>query len=259
MESNQQPESDEIKLRERLEEILRQARQLAEVTRAPANLPRVTAPRPALPTHETLLPGSILTTLFRKPASGRTVSFKREELGDLDGMTTDYLLNFYQSQSLFSPDDGLRLRNSIETHSRRYSQLLRNSDWRMGVFGYELAKEERLKRIADGLRSAAKFGQRMEMPVGQMSTVNFELRPGTGGMVKKGLQALDIGCLFLRMDKALIPNPDRTRPLGHVTSPAESAAHCCITKRSGKQDRHQPLRALWGQNTRRHGEGRWGR
>ena len=107
METNRQPEFDEIKLRERLEELLRQARVLEEVTRAPANLPRVTTPRPALPAHETFLPGSILTTLFRNPKTGRTVSFKREELGELDGMTTTYLLNYYQSQSLFTPDDAL--------------------------------------------------------------------------------------------------------------------------------------------------------
>src|ERR1700733_3716123 len=116
MDTNQQPESDEVKLRQRLEELLRQSRVLAEVTRVPANLPRVTAPRPALPTHETFLPGSILTTLFRSPRTGRTVSFKREDLGELDGMTTDYLLNFYQSQDLFTADDAARLRNSMELH-----------------------------------------------------------------------------------------------------------------------------------------------
>jgi stage V sporulation protein K len=146
MDTNQQPESDEIKLRQRLEELLRQSRVLAEVTRAPANLPRVTTPRPALPTHETFLPGSILTTLFRSPRTGRTVSFKREDLGELDGMTTDYLLNFYQSQELFTADDAARLRNSMELHGRRYSQLLRNSEWRTGVFGYELGKEEAILR-----------------------------------------------------------------------------------------------------------------
>jgi hypothetical protein len=67
METNQQPESDEIKLRQRLEEVLRQARVLEDVTRAPADLPRVTVPRPALPPRDTFLPGSILTTLFRTP------------------------------------------------------------------------------------------------------------------------------------------------------------------------------------------------
>ena len=61
-------------------------------------------------------------------------------------MTTEYLLNYYQSQSLFTPDDALRLRNSIEQHARRYSQLLRNSDWRGAVFNYEVAKEEAILR-----------------------------------------------------------------------------------------------------------------
>ena len=78
METNRQPETDDNKLRQRLEELLRQARVLTEVTRAPANLPRAIELRPALPSHETFLPGSILTTLFRSPKSGRTVSFKRE-------------------------------------------------------------------------------------------------------------------------------------------------------------------------------------
>jgi len=143
METNRQPESEEVKLRQQLEEFLRYARVLEEVTRAPANLPRVKeAPRPVVPLHESFLPGSILTTLFRNPKTGRTVSFKREELAELDGMTGDYLLNYYQSQSLFTPDDAARLRSSIELHSRRLYQLQRNSDWRAQVFNYEADKEK---------------------------------------------------------------------------------------------------------------------
>ena len=152
MGTNQQPESDEIKLRQRLEELRRQARLLAEVTRAPAKLPRVTTPRPVLPCRATLLPGSILTTLFRKPDSGRTVSFKGEELGQLDGMTTEYLVSYYQEQALFSAADADRLRNCIELHSRRLNQLLRNSDWRGQVFGYAIAKEEAILRSLLQLR-----------------------------------------------------------------------------------------------------------
>ena len=115
METNRQPESEEGKLRQRLEECLRHARELEEATRAPVNLPRVTgAPRLVLPQHESFLPGSILTTLFRNPKTGRTVSFKREDLGELDGMTTEYLLTYYQSQSLFTADDAARLRSDIE-------------------------------------------------------------------------------------------------------------------------------------------------
>lgn len=147
METNRQPESEEAKLCQQLEELLGFARQLEEVTRAPDDLPRLDEPATvAVPLHESILPGSILTTLFRNPKTGRTVSFKREELAELDGMTTDYLLNYYQSQSLFTSDDALRLRNSIEAHSRRLHQLLRHSDWRSQVFCYEVAKEENILR-----------------------------------------------------------------------------------------------------------------
>jgi hypothetical protein len=147
METNRQPESEEAKLRKQLEEFLRYARLLEDVTRAPANLPRVKEPSSvAVPLHESFLPGSILTTLFRNPKTGRTVSFKHEDLAELDGMTSDYLLNYYQSQSLFTPDDAARLRGSIESHTRRLHQLQRHGDWRSSVFNYEAAKEEAILR-----------------------------------------------------------------------------------------------------------------
>jgi hypothetical protein len=187
MDTNQRPESDETKLRERLEEVLRQARVLAEVTRAPANLPRVTTPRPAVPCHVTLLPGSILTTLFRKPKTDRTVSFKREELGELDGMTTDYLLNYYQQQSLFTPDDALRLRNSIELHSRRFNQLLRNSDWRGQVFGYQMAKEEAILRSLLQLRLLIECVQILTPPlitVKHIGDEEFDLIDNLHGFIR---------------------------------------------------------------------------
>ena len=153
MESNRQPQSEEAELRQQLEEFLRCARALEEVTRAPANLPRIDeAPRPAVPLHEAFLPGSILTTLFRNPKTGRTVSFKPEELAELDSMTTGYLLNYYQSQSLFTADDATRVRNCVETHSRRLYQLLRNSDWRAVVLKYEAARENTILRSLLQLR-----------------------------------------------------------------------------------------------------------
>src|SRR5580700_7535793 len=102
MEANRQPESDESKLRQRLEECLHQARELEEATRPPDNLPRTGEPDGLmLPLHESLIPGSILTTLFRDPKTGRTITFKHEELTQLDEMKSDYLLNYYQSQGLF--------------------------------------------------------------------------------------------------------------------------------------------------------------
>jgi stage V sporulation protein K len=152
METNRQPESEDAKLRQQLEEFLRYARLLEDVTRAPSNLPRRLEVRPVVPVRETFLPGSILTTLFRNPKTGRTTSFKSEELAQLDGMTTDYLLNYYLSQSLFTGDDMARLRNSIESHTQRLYQLLRNSDWRAQVFRYDVAKEKAILRSLLQLR-----------------------------------------------------------------------------------------------------------
>lgn len=153
MESNRQPESEEEKLCQQLEELLTHARELEQVTRAPDGLARLDEPATlAVPLHESILPGSILTTLFRNPKTGRTVSFKREELAQLDDMTTDYLLKFYQGQSLFTEDDAARLRNSVETHTRRLHQLLHHNDWRAGVFSYDAAKEEAILRSLLQLR-----------------------------------------------------------------------------------------------------------
>lgn len=142
MDTNRQTESDDAKLRERLAEFLHRARDLETVTQAPSNLPRVKEPsRPALPVHESFLPGSILTTLFRNPKTNRTVTFKAEELTELDGMSSDYLVNYYLEHSLFTNDDAIRLRNSMEARSRQVLQLMRHADWRSGVYNYEVAKE----------------------------------------------------------------------------------------------------------------------
>jgi hypothetical protein len=166
METNRQPESEEGKLRQRLEECLRHARELEEATRAPVNLPRVTgAPRLVLPQHESFLPGSILTTLFRNPKTGRTVSFKREDLGELDGMTTEYLLTYYQSQSLFTADDAARLRSDIELFSQQHGLLIRNAGWRAQVFGYDAAKEDALLRSLLQLRLLVECAEILTPPL----------------------------------------------------------------------------------------------
>jgi hypothetical protein len=142
MDTNRQTDTDDAKLRERLTEFLRRARDLETVTQAPANLPRVKEPaRPPLPVHESFLPGSILTTLFRNPKTNRTVAFKAEELTELDGMSSDYLVKYYLSHSLFTNDDAVRLHNTMEARSRQVLQLLRHADWRAEVYHYEIAKE----------------------------------------------------------------------------------------------------------------------
>jgi stage V sporulation protein K len=187
MDTNQQTDSDETKLRQKLEEVLRQARLLEEVTKAPANLPRVTTSRPTLPARQTLLPGSILTTLFRKPASDRTVAFKREELNDLDGMTTEYLVNYYQSQNLFTPDDAARLRTTLDAHARQFNQLLRNSDWRTQVFGYSLAKEQAILRSLLQLRLLVECTQILTPPlmtVKRIGNEEFDLIDNLHGFIR---------------------------------------------------------------------------
>ena len=142
MDTNRQSEPDDAKLRERLTELLRRSRDLETVTQAPPNLPRVNEPsRPQLPLHESFLPGSIITTLFRNPKTNRTVAFKPEELKELDGMSSDYLVNYYLEHALFTNDDAARLRNSVEARSRQVMQLMRHADWRASVYNYEIAKE----------------------------------------------------------------------------------------------------------------------
>jgi stage V sporulation protein K len=142
MGNNQQIEQDDTRLRERLTELMRRAHELETVTQAPANLPRVKEPsRPQLPLHETFFPGSILTTLFRNPKTNRTLTFKADELRELDSMSCDYLVDYYLEHSLFTSDDATRLRNGIEARSRLVVQLMRHSDWRSGVYHYEIAKE----------------------------------------------------------------------------------------------------------------------
>jgi len=142
MDTNRQNDTDDAKLRQRLAEFLRHARDLEAVTQAPASLPRVKEPaRPSVPLHESFIPGSILTTLFRHPKTGRTVDFQGQELAELDGMDSNYLVNYYQSHALFSEEDAARLRTSIEAHSRRVYQLMRHADWRADLFRYDVAKE----------------------------------------------------------------------------------------------------------------------
>jgi hypothetical protein len=175
MGTNQQPESEDEKLRERLTEFLSRARDLESVTEAPANLPRVKEPvRPGLPLHESFLPGSILTTLFRNPKTSRTVAFKAEELTDLDGMASDYLVNYYLSHALFTNDDAVRLRNSIEARSRQVMQLMRHADWRGEVYQYDVAKEGAILRSVLQLRLLIESVQILTPPMMTIKRIDDE-------------------------------------------------------------------------------------
>lgn len=147
MESSRTPESDEDKLCKQLDELLGHAHELEQVTRPPDGLPRVQEPSPvAVPLHESILPGSVLTTLFRNPKTRRTISFKREELAQLDDMAPDYLLKYYESQSVLTSEEATRLRNCIESYSRRLYLLSRRAGWRAETFAWQAANEETILR-----------------------------------------------------------------------------------------------------------------
>jgi hypothetical protein len=174
MEKNRQPESEEIKLRQRLEEFLRHARILEEATRSPVHVPRVVEVRPIMPLQTSLLPGSILTTLFRDPKTGRTTSFKEGELAQLNDLSIDYLLHYYQSQLLFTADDTARLRQCMESRSRIYYQLMRNSDWRIEVFDYDVDKEKAILRSLFQLRLVIECAQILTPPLMTVKRIGDE-------------------------------------------------------------------------------------
>ena len=63
----------------------------------------------------------------------------------------------------------------------------------------------RFKRVADGLRGAAKLRERMDQMIGRIETLDLECVTGRRHRIQFGLQAVDIGGLLHRMDEALIP------------------------------------------------------
>lgn len=82
----------------------------------------------------------------------------------------------------------------------------------------------RVQGIADGLRRAAEFRQRMEEVVGRIEAMDLEPDAGTGGCVEQRLQSLYVGRLLDRMDEALIPQPGGTGRFGHTLSPSINTA-----------------------------------
>lgn len=188
MDTNQQSEKDDARLRECLTELLRRARDLETVTQAPPNLPRVKEPsRPPLPVHESFLPGSILTTLFRNPKTNRTVAFKPEELTELDGMSADYLVKYYLSHALFTNDDAVRLHNSMEARSRQVLQLMRHADWRAEVCHYEAAKEGAILNSLVQLRLLLECIQILTPPLMTVKRIDdeeFDLIDSLHGLVR---------------------------------------------------------------------------
>jgi hypothetical protein len=71
-----------------------------------------------------------------------------------------------------------------------------------GTLGFE--------RIADGLRGAAEFCQRMKQVIGRIEAMDLELDAWTGHGIQKVLQSPDIWSLLDWMNEALVPQPGGT-------------------------------------------------
>jgi hypothetical protein len=69
--------------------------------------------------------------------------------------------------------------------------------------------------VADRLRRAAEFRQRMGQVVGRIEAVDFEPDIGPGHRIQHPLQPLHIGSLLGLVDEALVPKPCGRRRLSH--------------------------------------------
>ena len=65
------------------------------------------------------------------------------------------------------------------------------------------------KRVADRLRGAAEFRQRVKQMVGRVEAMDLEPDAGTGHGVQQALQPFNVRRLLDRMDEALVPQPRR--------------------------------------------------
>src|SRR5262249_5135574 len=82
----------------------------------------------------------------------------------------------------------------------------------------------RVQSVADGLRRAAEFRQRMEEVVGRIEAMDLEADAGTGGCVEQCFQPLDVGRLLDPMDEAPIPQPRGTGRLRNTVYPSVNDA-----------------------------------
>ena len=78
-----------------------------------------------------------------------------------------------------------------------------------------------LQCSADRLRGAAKLGQRMEKAIRRIKPVHLELQAGSGHLCELPFKARDIGRLFGRVNKALIPEPRRRGICSHLSPPID--------------------------------------
>src|SRR5262249_34494134 len=77
----------------------------------------------------------------------------------------------------------------------------------------------RVQSVADGLRRAAEFRQRMEEMVGRIKAMDLEPDARTGGCVEPIWPAVHGRPRVERLGEGLITQPDRTGRFRHTLSP----------------------------------------
>ena len=129
--------------------------------------------------------------------------------GRIDGHQADPAAHAERGEQigLAQPDDG----NVDRAANFQQAGLLEMPDDE-GV----ISRAFRLQRVADGLRGAAEFRQRMEVLVGRVETMDLELEIGAGDRIDQSLQPLDVGRLLDGMDEALVPHAGGTGRFSHM-------------------------------------------
>ena len=98
-----------------------------------------------------------------------------------------------------------------------------------------ISRAFRFQSVADGLRGATEFRERVKMLVGRVETMDLEFDTGAGDQVEQVLQPLDVRRLFDRMDEALVPHAGGTGWFSHgrafermdAAAGASSDSACC--------------------------------
>ena len=139
-----------------------------------------------------------------------------------------------QQIGLAQPDHG-DVERAADFQQARLLEMADDEGVISRAFGFE--------RVADRLRGAAEFRQRMEQMVGRIEAVDLEPDAGGGGRVQQRLQPLDVGRLLDRMDEALIPQPGGRGLFGHMLSSCEIAsARSCVNRPRGNRSQYRRLR-----------------
>ena len=98
-----------------------------------------------------------------------------------------------------------------------------------------ISRAFRFQRVADRLRGATEFRERMKVQVGRVEAVDLEFEIGAGDRIEQLLQALDVGRLLDGVDEALVPHAGGTGWFSHVrafgrrdaVAGASSDSACC--------------------------------